>query len=104
MKRYTLCVAVAFMLFSFIPMQMKAVIGTNPVPVAAPVESAEVNALTLRLTEIQAINKSTLSSDEKKELRQETRSIKKQLKALNRGVYISLGSVIIIVLLLILLL
>jgi hypothetical protein len=55
------------------------------------------------LNEIKALDKSNLSSLEKKELRKEVLSAKKQLKELSGGVYISIGAIIIIILLLILL-
>jgi hypothetical protein len=57
-----------------------------------------------RLKEIKAMDKSDMTSQEKKALRKEVRSIKKSLAELNGGVYLSVGAIIIIVLLLILLL
>jgi len=68
------------------------------------IESEESEALLARLNEINMLDKSNLTSSEKKELRIETRSIKKALKANNGGVYLSVGAIIIIILLLILLL
>ena len=53
---------------------------------------------------IDAMDKSELSAPEKKELRKEVRSIKKELRDISGGVYLSVGAVIIIILLLILLL
>ncbi len=50
------------------------------------------------------MDKSNLSSLEKKQLRKEVRATNKQLKELNGGIYLSVGAVIIILLLLILLL
>jgi hypothetical protein len=50
------------------------------------------------------MDKSELSSVEKKELRKEVRTIKKELKATGNGVYLSIGAILIIILLLILLL
>ena len=57
-----------------------------------------------RLKEIQEMSKMNLSKDEKKSLRKEVKGIKKEMKANSRGVYLSVGAIIIIVLLLILLL
>lgn len=57
--------------------------------------------LQLRLDEINSMDKSNLTSSEKKELRKEVKTIK---KAANGGVYISVGGLIIIILLLIILL
>jgi hypothetical protein len=45
-----------------------------------------------------------MTSSEKKELRKEVRSTKKQLRELSGGVYLSVGAVIVILLLLIILL
>ena len=57
-----------------------------------------------RLEEIKKIDKSTLTRVEKRALRKEVRSIKAKLQTTSRGVYLSVGAIIIIVLLLILLL
>ena len=65
---------------------------------------AEVKVMLNRLDEIKAMDKSELNSAEKKELRMEVRTIKKELKSTGNGVYLSVGAIIIIVLLLILLL
>ncbi|PTB97522.1 hypothetical protein C9994_02665 [Marivirga lumbricoides] len=68
------------------------------------IESAEVKLLLTRLDEIRNMDKSDMSSSEKKELRKEVRSIKRELKATGGGIYLSAGALIIIILLLILLL
>ncbi|MCX6259357.1 MAG: hypothetical protein NTY95_00780, partial [Bacteroidia bacterium] len=60
--------------------------------------------LTLRLNEISAMDMSKLKSTEKKELRKEVRSIKRELKDITGGVYISAGLLILILVLLIILL
>jgi energy-coupling factor transporter transmembrane protein EcfT len=60
--------------------------------------------LVTRLSEIQSMDKSNLSSVEKKNLRNELKDMKKAADGLNRGVYISVGAIIIIILLLILIL
>lgn len=65
---------------------------------------AEVQTLLNRLDEIKAMDKSSLNSSEKKELRKEVREIKSELRASGNGVYFSVGAIIIIILLLILLL
>ena len=65
---------------------------------------AEASRLQNRLEEIKAMDKSELSATEKKELRREVRSIKKELAATGGGVYLSVGAILLIVLLLILLL
>lgn len=75
-------------------------------PTKAPISLADeqaAKALVERLEVIKAMDRSDLSSAEKKELRHETKAIKKELKAMGGGVYVSAGAVIIILLLLILL-
>ena len=57
-----------------------------------------------RLQEIKTITKNDLSRVEKKALRKEVKEIKKELRATQNGIYLSVGAIIIIVLLLILLL
>ncbi|MEL1241845.1 hypothetical protein [Flavobacterium flavipallidum] len=65
---------------------------------------AEVKTMLNRLNEIKEMDKSNLSSSEKKELRTEVKTIKKNLKNSGHGIYLSVGTIIIILLLLILLL
>lgn len=97
----TLC-----MLWTCMPMPLKAITESMPVstPTAHMVESLEISTLRARLQEIKAMDKSTLNAAEKKELRKETRSIKRQIKKMSGGVYFSFGAIIIILVLLILLL
>lgn len=73
---------------------------TNPKETTEP---AEATALKLRLDEIKAMDKTKLKSTEKKELRKETRTIKRELKNISGGVYISAGALIVILILLLLL-
>ena len=67
-------------------------------------EKTRSTVLLNRLKEIKAMDKSSLSSTEKKELRTELKSLKKEMKKSTQGVYLSVGAIIIIILLLILLL
>lgn len=67
-------------------------------------ENVRVQQLTQRLEEIRAMDKSELTRMEKKNLRKEVRGMKKEMKELKGGVYLSVGAIIIVVLLLILLL
>jgi hypothetical protein len=68
-------------------------------------ESAEVTAHINRVNEIKAMDKSSLSSTEKKALRKELRSSKKYVNDHGHGgvVYISGGVVVLIIVLIILL-
>lgn len=78
--------------------------STAPTEKVEKVESAEAQVMISRLEEIKAMDKSNMSSKEKKALRKEVRSIKKSLTEINGGIYLSIGAIIIIILLLILLL
>lgn len=57
-----------------------------------------------RLKAIRNTDKSALTSAERKQLRKEVKGIKKEMKELGKGVYLSVGAIIIIILLLILIL
>lgn len=67
-------------------------------------EHIKAQFLMKRLDQIRTMDKSKLSVEEKQELRNEVKSIKKNMKEIGGGVYLSVGAIIIIVLLLILLL
>jgi hypothetical protein len=73
---------------------------------ATTVETKEEQATRLqnRLEEIRAMDTRKLTKAEKKALRKEVRTIKKDLAAISGGVYLSVGAIILIALLLILLL
>jgi hypothetical protein len=71
---------------------------------AAKTEDPRVQQLLQRLEEIKGMNKSELTRLEKKSLRKEVTGIKKEMKEIKGGVYLSVGAIIIIILLLILLL
>jgi hypothetical protein len=106
MKNLTVSFMMAFLFLTFSPMSVKAItassIGTTePIKTA---EQAQAEVLITRLNDIKELDKSGLTSSEKKELRQETRAIKKNLRDIGQGVYLSAGAIIIIILLLILIL
>jgi hypothetical protein len=67
-------------------------------------DDPRANQLLQRLDEIRSMNKSDLSRMEKKDLRKEVKGIKKEMKKMKGGVYLSVGAIIIVILLLILLL
>jgi hypothetical protein len=96
---------IALALLTFMPISLNAVAEFKaPLSAAKTAESNQANALIARLDNIKAMDKSSMSGFEKRQLRKETRSIKKSLKAISGGVYLSTGAIIIIILLLILLL
>lgn len=104
MKRLTVCMVTTLLLLTFLPVQLKAVTEGETTPAAITVESAQVSVWLARLDEIHDMDKSKMTRSEKKELRQEVRTIKSNLKAAGGGVYLSVGAIILIVLLLVLLL
>lgn len=67
-------------------------------------ENAKVEVMINRIKEIKDMDKSNLTRSEKKELRNEVKTIKKSLSASGNGVYLSVGAIIIIILVLILIL
>ncbi|HLN52508.1 MAG TPA: hypothetical protein VK212_02295 [Lentimicrobium sp.] len=67
-------------------------------------DAERAKVLNERLLEIKEMDKSALSSAERKELRSEVKMIKEELTQISGGVYLSIGAIIIILLLLILLL
>ncbi|MGZ9736486.1 hypothetical protein [Flavobacterium sp. GNP002] len=105
MKKVTFYLMMMVLSLSIVPTQMLAA-EKNPTSVSNnPKEvPAEVKVLLNRLDEIKAMDKSSLNSSEKKELRKEVRAIKAELKSTGNGVYLSVGAIIIVILLLILLL
>jgi predicted PurR-regulated permease PerM len=106
MKNLTVCFITAFLLLTSMSIPVTAT-TTTPVTTIDPIktaESAQAEVLISRLNAIKEMDKSSLTSGEKKQLRQETRAIKKNLKEIGQGVYLSVGAIVIIVLLLIVLL
>jgi hypothetical protein len=119
MKKLALSIMAAFVLLLVVPPQLRAENEPTPAAVTAPVAvaSKDASVLVARVEAIKAMDFSTLSSAEKKELRKELRTIKSDLKensksdansnstaVTNGGIYLSVGAIIIIILLLILLL
>lgn len=105
MKKLPIYLMMTVLSLSVLPTQLSAK-EKNPTEIAAnPKElSPEVKIMMNRLEEIKAMDKSSMTRVEKKELRKEVRAIKANLQASGKGVYLSVGAIIIVVLLLILLL
>ena len=76
----------------------------TPVATERTTNNEHAQLLINRLKEIKEMDKSMLTSSEKKALRKELRAMKKEAKKETKGVYLSVGAIIIIILLLILLL
>jgi hypothetical protein len=105
MKKFTLAFVTAIMLLIMSPAQAKETSPAAPRSTALTAEeSARVTALINRVNEINAMDRSTMTHTEKKELRKELRSIKREVNHSNGGVvYISGGLLVLIIVLIILL-
>lgn len=64
---------------------------------------AEIQVMLNRLEEIKGMDKSELNRADKKELRKEVRAINSEIRSSGKGIYISVGAIIIILLLIIIL-
>jgi len=109
MKKIILGLMLTSLALTFNPLQMVAapdepVSSTTAPKPAEPVVPEEAKVLLNRLDEIKKIDAKTLTHAEKKNLHKEVRSIKKELKEISGGVYISVAALILIVLLLVILL
>jgi len=71
------------------------------IPVVKSESDIKIAELQLRLTELNSIDRSEMTSLEKKELRQEERSVRREIQENNGGIYISGGALIIIIVLII---
>ena len=97
----------AIMVLAFMPVNLQAVNekGKTMVVTEKAVVSPEETALLARMDEIKAMDVSTLSSVQKKELRHEMRAIKDALNTMSGEIiYISAGGLILVIVLLIILL
>lgn len=102
MKRaiYTLSVA-AMLLCSVQTVSAKENPAKQPTELTAA-QQQELQNIKNRVEEIRTMDKSNLTSAERKEIRQELREMKKRADFLGNKVYLSVGALIIIILLLIL--
>lgn len=101
MKKLLTILTITVLSLLFNPLLASAEKVTPNKPVEITLSAEEVKVMVSRIDEIKAMDKSTMSKAEKKELRKEVKAIKGTLAA--GGVYISVGAILIIVLLLILL-
>jgi Holliday junction resolvasome RuvABC ATP-dependent DNA helicase subunit len=99
-RKFQMIVLVCLVAF-MIPLQSAA---ASVIPADSVADSRMAANIIKRVTEIQNMDRSALSSSEKKELRKELRQMKKQADGLDKRVYLSIGAIIIIILLLILIL
>jgi hypothetical protein len=94
---------------TLIPLSASGATKADPstTPVTKPpetTESVEAKTLTLRLDELKSMDMSKLKSTEKKDLRNEARSIKRELKTISGGVYVSAGVLIVVLIILVIVL
>ena len=84
-----------------------AVMAKDTKPAKTPLteqQQLRLNTIEQRVMEIKEMDKSSLSRQERKDLRKELQGMKKEANTLGGGVYLSVGAIIIIILLLILIL
>lgn len=99
-KQFLIATALIFV-FSFSSVIAKE---KNTKPSLTENQKARIEVITKRIDVIKSIDKAQLNREERKNLRNELIEMKKELKATNGGVYLSVGAIIIILLILILLL
>ena len=104
MKKCTVLFMTILLSLSLVSVYATTEIKPSTPLTANSTEKAASEVLLSRLNEIKALDKSNMKSSDKKALRTEVKTIKKQLKEYRGGIYLSLGAVIIIILLLIILL
>jgi len=76
--------------------------SNEPVPTENKLSAEEVSRLLNRVEEIRKMDKSTLTTSEKRELRKEIRDIKKNVRKDGTVLYISGGALLVIILIIIL--
>jgi hypothetical protein len=79
------------------------VVKPNLINSTKTIDALEAQKLINRLEEIKAMDKSSMTRSEKKDLKKEVKAIQKRLDS-SGGVYLSVGAVILIIVLLIILL
>jgi hypothetical protein len=100
-----------FLFIMFISMTASNVFATNVISGVVEVNVSEDNylteeeaeLLTMRIEEIREMDKSILTAEEKLELRTELKDIRKDLKRQGGYIYVSVGTVLIVLLLILLL-
>jgi hypothetical protein len=104
MKMLITCMSIAVLSIAFIPAHSETISPITPTTTTTPAEAEAARVLIKRLDEINAMDKSVMSAPEKKALRKEVRTIKKELNTNGGGVYLSVGALLLVIILLIVLL
>ena len=109
MKKLMFCAVITLMMLSSVPTQLKAADNTKAVTTATTKSDVPTEAaLTARLDEIKAMDMSTLSRSEKKELKSEMKAIKSHQEEVyvtthhHHGIYLGVGGVLIVILIIVL--
>lgn len=105
MKKITIYLVALILVLGAFPTKTDAkLFKKDAVKNESTIESAKLNAMFARLNAIKEMDKSAMSSSERKALRMEVRGMRSEIRANNNGVYLSIGAILIVVLLLIILL
>lgn len=106
MKKISLCVFASLLMLAVIPAHLIGKNEVDPVTIeaTAPSEAEQIGILNARLIEIQELDRSGMTRQERRALRVEVRAIKGELKSYGDGIYLSVGALILVIVLLILLL
>lgn len=104
MKKNIISLTLIVLSFIMFP-NMTMAIEKNPIHVTTETNEIppEIKVMIDRLNDIKGMDKSSLTREERKELRMEVRAIKKNVRSSGNGIYISSGAIIIILLLIIIL-
>ncbi len=89
--------------FFLIVLNAEAMPEANPKNELTPTQQIRLTEIEHRLEEIKAMDFKSMSKSEVKEIKAEMKEMKEDARAMGRGVYLSLGAIIVIILLLILL-
>ncbi len=106
MKKFITACAMALLVLATTATSIQGAVIAKEInmPAPKPTPSPEAQVILARLYAINSMDKSEMSSLEQKELKAETRNLKKELKRANGGIYFSAGAIIVIIILLIILL
>lgn len=81
----------------------KGLKSTDPVVTENKLSTEEVTRLTNRVEEIRDMDKSNMEASEKRELRKESRSAKKNVRSSDGAIYIGGGTLLLIIILILIL-
>jgi hypothetical protein len=101
MRKTAICLMATCLSLTLLPLQSSAATIEPATSIPAPTPAEAADTKTLRLNEINMMDKSNLKSADKKELRKEVRSINHKLREISGGVYLSASAIILILILLV---